>query len=314
MIREFSLQNQRTKKKVNFGQSIAFDFVFKDDGIDWGNIKANHNTFTFPNQIGSTISSSKMNERTVTIQAYVYSNIDVALIKQEGYENAKKIAYERMLSNKAILNEIINPNDYIRITIGEYFLEGKPDQTIMYGKNEADNNEYFCKLFISLFFANPMFKKEKKEENKLKESTPLFHFPLVLKNTGIAMSSREEHSVLPVYNEGDNQVGGIITLKAKDTIVNPSIEKIDTNEVIKINKTLSKGEVIIVNTNDGEKSIKGIVNGVEENYFKYWDFDNTWMHFEEGSTLIGYSTESGNESMLDISVEIYPEKFALEEM
>ena len=312
MIDSFIFSNQRTKKEIEFGKDNSYDFIVKE--VDWGNIKANHNTFTFPSQIGSTISSSKMNERDVMITGYVYSSINLKDAKLLGIEDARKNAYSEMIKNKQLLNELVNPNDIVRIKIGEYFLEGKPDQTISYGIDENDNNEYFCKFFISIFCSNPMFMKESKVESKLGESSPEFHFPLILKSSGIIMSSREEYLIVPVYNEGDNKVGGIITIKSKGEVVNPMLRNIDTNEVIKINKTLYKGEEIKINTNDGEKSIIGISGNSEENYFKYWDFDNVWIKFEEGTSMIGYSSEDGNESLLEVAIEIYPQRFALEEM
>lgn len=314
MISSFELENQRSKEKISVSQSADYSFIFNDGGIDWGSIQAVHNTFTFPNQIGHTIASTKMNGRQITIQGYVHGGYNYSKVKEYGFKEALDVAYNEMLQNKRKLNEMINPNDFIRMIIGDYFIEGKPEQTIVYGKEEEDNNEYFCKFFISLYCANPMFRKQSKEENKLKESVALFHFPLVLKRNGIALSSREEYLMLPVYNEGNNEVGGIITITAKDRIVNPEIERVDTGEKIIIAKTMEKNEKIVINTNNGEKSIIGIVNGVEENYFRYWGFNNSWIKFEEGTTLIGYSTESHNESMLDVSIEIYPEKFALEDM
>lgn len=314
MIHSFNLENQRTKTNIAFGQDFDYNYLFEEGGIDWGNIEANHNTYTFPNQIGSNISSSKMKERQVTIQGYVYSKISIDDIKLVGYEEARKEAYERMLRNKKELNNMINPNDYVRMIVGDYFIEGKPDQAIVYGATEESNNDYFCKFFISLYCSNPMFRKENKVESKLKESTPYFHFPLVLKPHGIIMSYREEYLIIPAYNEGNNKVGGIITIESKGDVVNPEVENINTGEKIKINKTLSKGEKIIINTNDGSKSVVGIKDYQEENYFRYWDFDNTWFKFEEGTTLVGYSTDDSNESQLIVSIEIYPEKFALEEM
>ena len=55
-------------------------------------------------------------------------------------------------------------------------------------------------------------------------------------------------------------------------------------------------------------------NGVERSYLQYWSFENKWLKFQKGTTLIGYSTENQSENLLDITIELNPEKFALEEM
>ena len=128
------------------------------------------------------------------------------------------------------------------------------------------------------------------------------------------MSGRENYLLLAINNEGNSSIGAIITFEAKADVKNPSIEDVGTGKKIIINKTLSKGEKVIINTADGEKSVVGVIGGVEYNYFKYWDFNNDWIKFEGGTTLVGYSSEDYTEGSLDVMIEINPEKFALEEL
>ena len=314
MIEKFTIENQRTKQSVSFSQDLDSDFIYNDGDIDWGNVGANHNTYTYPSQVGVSIFSSKLTERNVAIKGYAYSIISRDDINKYGYDAAKKQCYEDVLRKKALLNDLINPNDYIRIYTSGYFLEGKPSSSIIYSNIEEENNEYFCRFLISIYCNNPMFKKESIVKTNLSKSIPFFHFPLILKPTGIVMSERENYLLLDINNEGNSSIGAIITFEAKADVKNPSIEDVGSGKKIIINKTLSKGEKVIINTADGEKSVVGVIAGVEYNYFKYWDFNNDWIKFEGGTTLVGYSSEDYTEGSLDVMIEINPEKFALEEL
>ena len=68
MISKFTLQNRTSMQTATFGMDIDCDFVFPgDEGVDWGNVPVNHNTYSYPNQVGDSISNSKITNRDVTI-------------------------------------------------------------------------------------------------------------------------------------------------------------------------------------------------------------------------------------------------------
>ena len=68
MITEFILQNKSSNKSVKFGMNIDCDYLYSEDGgIDWGNVPAEHNTYSYPNQFGSTISNTKIQNRDITM-------------------------------------------------------------------------------------------------------------------------------------------------------------------------------------------------------------------------------------------------------
>ena len=74
---------------------------------------------------------------------------------------------------------------------------------------------------------------------------------------------------------------------------NPSLINVLTQEYFKVNKTLTAGEEIRINTNIGEKKIVGTLNGVSSNYFKYRDLDSTWLQLAVGDNLFRYDADSG---------------------
>lgn len=315
MITSFKLKNLTTEDQVVFGQEVGCDYLYQSGGVDWETVPAQHNTYKYIKQIGSSIYSSELNERVISITAWIYYVLSKE--EREGKMPTEWVGYgyERIKQQKGILNEIINPMHFLRLTTGGYYIEGKPEATPQFGIEDSDNNLVFCKFSFSIFCNNPMFKKETNVIKSLQGDYPAFHFPFTLTDMGYIMGTRIDYLRIVVENEGNVEIGGIITLHAKGTIINPKVKNIETEEQFVINKTLNSGETVIINTVEGkDKGVFGIINGVKKNYLQYWSFSNNWIKFQKGTSLIEYSTENSSEDNLEVTIEINPEKFALEEM
>lgn len=316
MVTEFVIENETTREKVTFGQSPSFDVLYKSDGLNWGSPPATHNTYNYPNQVGESISSTKINGRDISIVGYVFYWLTQDEKARYGYESRVGYAYSKIEEKKGVLDRLINPNDFVKITIGDYYIEGKPSSPVKFGNTEDENNTYFCKFMIDVYCANPMFKKTMVTKTTLSGRIPRFHFPLVFRpDHGILMSIRQNYLMLSVENEGSVEVGAKIILTAENAVKNPVIENVGTGETIRVSKTLAKGETVTINTSDGkDKGIIGDYRGVTRSYFEYWDFNNTWFKFQPGVSLIGYSADDDTETSLYVSIELNPEKYNLENM
>lgn len=316
MFSSFILENQTTKQQIEFGQDYSNQYHFKEGDIEIGPVGVEQNTYSYPYQVGLSISNTTIKPRSVSIKGYVSyvpTSSDIESVEGENGRLLAEIITKQIENKKKLLNSLIIPDDYVRMYIGEYYIEGKPDGSIQYGKTLQENNEYFCAFLIELYCANPMFRKVKETISNIAASIAMFHFPLILKPTGFVFSSRKSYQLIYAENEGNATVGAIITIEAKSEVENLELENVTTGEKIKINKTLQVGEKIIINTNDGDqKGITGTTGFVFENYYRYWDQDNKWMKFPQGLSLVGYSTENESEKYVDIKIEMYPEKYNLE--
>ena len=315
MITKFEVRNMTTEDRITFGQDLDCDYLYKSDGIDWGSASAKHNTYNYPGQVGVSVYSSKINERDISITAWVYymlSDKERRTVPRRDWEN---YAYEKIKKKKDILSGVFNPTDTIRISTGGYYVEGKPGSSVKYGSDESDNKIYFCKFSVGLYCNNPMFKKETIVKEAISGDVPAFAFPFVLTEQGFIFGTRKNYLTLVIENEGNVPIGGRVILRSKGVVINPSIKNVETGEAMTINKTMSVGEEIIISTVDGaERGVTGSVGGVKQNYLKYWNFSNKWLKFPKGTSLIEYSTENQAEEQLEVFVEINPEKYNLEEM
>ena len=62
---------------------------------------------------------------------------------------------------------------------------------------------------------------------------------------------------------------------------------------------------MIVSTSSGNKYIKGVVKGEESNYFKYLDFDSTWLQLHTGDNILKYDADNNVEG-LEVLISFLP--------
>lgn len=315
MVPRFVFKNLTSGKETSMGQKVGDGYLYKDGGVDWGSVPGEHSTYNYPGQVGASVSGTKLGTREVVVTGYVYYVPSLEEMHNVPRKELVSYVYERIRLGKRFLNEVINPNDFVRLTVGDYFIEGKPESSVVYGKETEGNNEYFCKFMFSLFCANPMFRKASNVKTVLSGDEPYFHFDWIIPEDGYVFGIRTAYSLLVVDNEGDVPVGGKITLRALGEVERPQVQNVATGETISVMKTLQRDEVVVIDTTDGNsKGIYGGIGSATNNYFKYWSMNNSWFKFQQGSTLIGYSTQNSSDSLLEVSVDINPEKFNLEDM
>lgn len=315
MVEKFEIRNLSTNERTLFGRDKSCEYIY-DDGIYWDGVDAVHNTYNSPRQIGSYISSTVINERQITVEAYCYyvaSKSDLEAISRDEYVD---FVYKKIKSKKERISRIVNPLNFIKITVGDYSITGKPNKSVVFGSTKSENNEYFCKFTFSLFCNNPMFLKESESFSNVSISGGGFHFPLILKNTGFIFGTRSSTKIIAVLNTGDVEVGCKIRIEANGVLTNPQVENTATGETIKINKVMSPGEVVEIITEDGEnKGVLGFINGKWYDYIQYWSFSNKWFKIPVGTTIIGYDSDvEGEKSNMTVTVSINSAKFSLGEM
>lgn len=286
MIESLLLTNTVTLQSILFDRDDS-DFVL--DEIDLGVVNGTHHSYKYVNQIGVYINSTTLEERTVSIKGYVIGD-DYGLLEE----------------NKSSLNKLINPMQAIEmIILDKYKLSFKPDYSIKYSTTYKENNEVLCKFLIQGTCADPLFTTLGKQSAAI-GTIPKFHFPLIIpQNKGILMGLRTSSLYLNLNNTGDVKTGMLIEFTCTGNVKNPKLINVDTQEFLQIDKTISPGEKIVISTVSGEKYIRGTLNGVESNYFKYLNFDSTWMQLDTGLNTLKYDAEE-NLSSLEVSVSFLP--------
>lgn len=287
MIESITLKNLVTNQSILIDKTTS-DWVLGE--IDLGTVEGNHHSYKYVNQVGVYIDSTSLEERAVSIPGWVIGG-DLADMKD----------------NMTVLNRLVNPQHELELTLfDQYVLRFKPDYSIKYATPYEENNEVLCQFLIQGTCADPMFSTKNGILTQIALVLPKFHFPLIIpKDKGIILGLRQPNLLATIVNDGDIDTGMVIEFSCNTTVVNPSLLHVETQEFIKINKTITPGETITVSTVSGNKYVKGYHDGQTENYFKYWDWDSTWLQMYRGVNVLKYNADSGVEG-LAVSVSFTP--------
>lgn len=217
--------------------------------------------------------------------------------------------------NIVIEGRLLKDIDINRATLIKFF-HPKHDLTLMYTngditryikckveKTAAVSKHNFPNFMVSLLCPNPWWHGEEvKKEVALWVGA--FEFPLEIpEDTGIEMGYREPSSIVNVFNSSDTAAPLRLEFKALGTVKNPSIVNVETQDLLKIERTMSPGDIITINTQRGSEYVRLNRNGMESNFFNYLSLEsNPHLSLDEGDNLLRYDAE---EFIDNLEVTIY---------
>lgn len=161
--------------------------------------------------------------------------------------------------------------------------------------------DYFsskCGAQLSILCPQPYFKAAKELIVDISRIVDEFIFPFELEEEGKIIGSIDRYITKTVTNEGDKESGLIIELQAEDNdVVNPKIYNTVTGEMIGVNYSMQKGDRIVIDTNQGAKTVTLVRGGYETNIFNALMAGSTWLPIRLGDNVFTYECESGVEKM-----------------
>lgn len=290
MVERIILRKVKNLEELTLDMVSTPDYILKS--VDWGTAKGTHHSYKYVNQIGESITNTSIGTRQIIIEGWVVA------------ENES-----HMTALKRRLNSFINPQETIEMFYSSYAISFIPDESVKYSLSSAENNEFFCKFQISGTAPNPLFSDNTEIRSIFVATNASFHFPLIisasLRDGGIVFGKRTVSLIAKLVNKGSVSVGMKIVFKANGTVINPSLMNVNTQEKFVINKVLVAGEEIEINTNVGEKSVRGKIGNADyTNYFMYKDIDSLWLQLDVGDNLFRYDAEDGIDN-LDVFVNFY---------
>jgi hypothetical protein len=234
-------------------------------------------------QDGETYVSSNLDKRNIVIQGKIKDNAQY---------------------NKPRMISILNPKLQGKLTV----IDAEVTKYIKcrVEKSPSLSTDNMPKFSLSLLCPNPFFyDKEIKVDVALWQGD--FMFPLEIIEQGILLGHREPSLIVNVVNDSDLSCPLKIQFKALGTLKNPSLFNVNTREYIKINKTMTAGEVITIITGFGDKKIESYLNGVTSNAFMYVTDPNiTFLQLDTGDNLFRYDADQ-NVDNLEVSIYYSPQ-------
>lgn len=237
-----------------------------------------------------------LNPPKATINSSVNATTDGSSVNSTRVESRNIVIY--MAIDGEIETNRINLYKYfpIKKSVTLYFKNDTRDVMI-----EGVVEIIECDLFtnrqvaqISIICPQPYFKAVEDIISYFSDITSLFEFPFSIPEAGMEFSIITNNIRKSIINTGDIETGVIIELFANGTVVNPIIYDVLKQTYFKLNLTLQASDLLVINTNVGEKSVTLIRNGVSSNAMGYMSQDSSWFKLEAGDNVFTYDSTSGN--------------------
>lgn len=143
---------------------------------------------------------------------------------------------------------------------------------------------------------DPYFKNTTSIIEDFSNTVKLFEFPFAIQDP-IPFSEWSDDLKISIINFGDVSTGGIFTLQALGTVVNPRVSSVNSGEYFEFNLTLTEGQVLIINTIEKQKSVRLNDGGDITNAIRYFVAGSDFIQLLPGINDFYLSATSGAEDL-----------------
>lgn len=281
MVENIKLENTVTGEVLELSSTETPYYIL--DSCLWGPVDSQRYEYKYINQIGVQVTNTTLETREVTITGWIIASDNYSMTQRKRY-----------------LNKFVSPLSPIKLTYKDKYIIFVPDTTINYGVDRANNNEVIVHFEIAGVAPDPLFRNINEATQLSANYTKMFKFPLIFATDneygGVIFGIRNDNLLLfNVYVDGDISTGMKVKFRSLvGEVKNPVITNVNNQSYIKINKTLSKDEEVIIDTNVGYKSIVGKLASEANysNYFQYRDIDSAWLQLEPGDNILIYGADT----------------------
>lgn len=243
---------------IELGQSAPF-FVTNLEGFS--NVDNIISSYQSVYQDGESVTNTKLSSRHLVIQGeFLYRE------RQEGRNKLIKV-FNPKLNGKL---KYINGN-----TVKE--IECKPERTPVI----PSTNRATVPYIVNLYAANPFWLDEYEVSEEIVTWIGGMRFPIRFPNR----FSMAGPKIINVINNGDVETP--IRLEITGTATSPKVLNKKTGEFIKVNRTLTIDDTLVITTDFGNKRVE--LN--EVNIFNYIDLSSTFFSLDVGDNVIELITD-----------------------
>lgn len=263
----------------SLGQSVKFAdapfFIQSVEGL--GGLTANVQSQKSAYQDGSIYLDTILDDREIAIGFLIVADFKA----NQTYGDVSQM--------REYIAEVLDPK------LGEGTLEYKNERVTRIIKcvpasvpdypDNGSRTETIQKASISFIAHNPLWQSTDKSSEPMSAFVELFEFPF---DSYFELGT--EGHVRTFENNGNSSVPIRITINGPTT--NPCLRNDTTGEIIKINRTLSANDVLVINTDIRDKYV--LLNGVSA--FGWVDLTSTFWQLERGLNEVQFIADNGIES------------------
>lgn len=230
---------------------------------------------------GGTFNSAKVNMRTINLAFTIEYPVEANRLK----------VYKVLRAKEPITL-------YYKSNLLDLFIEGYVE-TLDIGHFDKKQ-----KATVAILCPFPYWKNAQQIINQLSVVTNMFHFPFPYSDS-IVFGAIDTEAKAVVVNNGGITTGLTFELYAKQPVTNPKIFDYVTQDYIGLNFSMQAGDLIIINTMTGEKSVTLIRNAIETNIFNNLQRGSTWLQLAAGGSVYVYQIDSGSLQSLEVDIKHY---------
>lgn len=238
-------------------------------------MSANIVTAPVANYSGARYVSSKHQTRPIVLTIYVEQPVE---------------------TNRINLYKYFKSKDWIRV----YYSNGTREVYID-GYVESFDCDFFTKTQtaqVSILCPKPQFLAVTPSKQNIATTLGALSFPFYEAESEPVVLSHYGRDAVLVNNTSDDEVGFIYTIQCYGEVINPQIYIDETKEYFKLNRRFTRGSVITINTNDGNKSVTCELGGITTNIINSVDSGSKWLKLRAGYNHILQTAKVGLDSMV----------------
>lgn len=147
---------------------------------------------------------------------------------------------------------------------------------------------------VSIICPFPFWQDLKETYTDAGNITNMLEFPWSAPETGVELSSVDANAYTVVMNSGHVESGMRLVLRATVRSLQPRIYNLKTGEWIGFLVDMFPGDILTVDTTQGQKSVYLESGGVITNYINTVMTGSTWLQLAPGENEISYTVDEGD--------------------
>lgn len=153
---------------------------------------------------------------------------------------------------------------------------------------------------VSILCPFPFWQDLKETYTDASNVTSLLEFPWSAPAEGVELSTADANAYTVVKNAGHVKSGMRIVIRASVRSLQPRIYNLKTGEWMGFLVDMFPGDILTIDTSQGQKSVYLEHDGVRSNYINTVMIGSTWLQLAPGENELSYTVDEGS-----VSVGIY---------
>lgn len=247
------------------------------NSFDAGAPKSTMLTTKAPGQDGKTLEGNLLEERTPAITLTIHADGI-----QDLYDRRRKL-YAFLLPRTSGIMLYTNDSGTRAIP---YTVDGEPEAKERTGVG--------MQVLVQMYCPDPYWSDTAETRADMAAWVGDFEFPLIIpEGTGVELGHRMSTRIVNAYNPGDVECGLRIVFTALASVTAPSLVNVNTQETMRVKRTLAAGDQLIISTGTGNETVKMRHTGLESNALNYIDIQSDFFQLAPGDNILRYGADAG---------------------